>query len=110
MPTIDEEIIQNIKDKLDKLEQKINKSQTDLGDLSLKLNQINNLLKNHTHSGIETSGRLEPQVFKPNIIDASAYKVGGTAGLTGTITVRNSAGTGTCTITVVSGIITATTC
>jgi len=43
-------------------------------------------------------------------IDATSYKVGGTAGYNGTIIVRDSAGTGSCTITVTDGIITETNC
>lgn len=97
-------------ERLRDIETKVNKTEATLQDLSLKLEEILHLLKNHTHSGLETSGRLEPLTLKIITIDATAYKVSGAAGLTGTLTVRNAAGTGTCTITVVSGIITASTC
>jgi hypothetical protein len=105
MPTIEQ-----LHEKVSDLEIKINQTSNSSQDLSLKLNEILHLLKLHTHSGLETSGRLEPLTLKIITVNASAYQVSGTAGLTGTLTVRNSAGTGTCTITVVSGIITATTC
>jgi hypothetical protein len=99
-----------LQQKISDLEAKINQKNTEVADLSLKLNDVDHILRNHTHSGGETSGRLEPRILKISTINATVYQTSGTAGLTGTITVRNSAGTGTCTITVVSGIITATTC
>lgn len=40
----------------------------------------------------------------------TAYQASGTPGMSATLTVRNSAGSGTCTITVTQGLITASTC
>jgi hypothetical protein len=45
-----------------------------------------------------------------DINTSTEYRVGGTIGLSRTLTVRNSVGTGTCTITVTGGIITASSC
>ncbi len=43
-------------------------------------------------------------------VDSAGFSVSGTAGYSGTLIMRDSAGTGTCTITVSGGIITASTC
>lgn len=43
-------------------------------------------------------------------VNVTNLSVTGTPGLTATITVRNSAGSGTCALTVISGVITASTC
>jgi hypothetical protein len=56
------------------------------------------------------TGTLRPLRLLGSSVDATAYKVGGTAGLTQTINTRKADNSGTCTITVVSGLITATTC
>lgn len=50
--------------------------------------------------------------FQTGTVSAGTrYYIGGTGGLIGsTATVRNSAGTGTCTLTITGGLITATTC
>jgi hypothetical protein len=45
-----------------------------------------------------------------DINTSTTYRVGGTAGLSGTYTVRNSLGTGTCTLTYAGGVLTAETC
>ena len=103
MPQL-EELLQ---EKIDELEIKVNLKNNDIQDLSLDLNSLKGLIKNHRHQGLETIS-IEKLIKNAKYVDAKDYRISGTAGKTATLTVDK--GGGSCTITVTNGIITASTC
>ena len=113
--------IEQLTNELEELKLKINEKNNEVQDLIMKLNELQLLLKGHTHSGRESSGRIEPINFESDTINGgtinggtinatTVFQANGTNGYTGTISVRNAAGTGACNIIVNKGIITSTTC
>ena len=109
--------------------------QNKINELEARIKEYEYLLRNHKHSGKETIGLGEMTTITGDLIpmgdgmhslgrdsnkfewvrvNAISYKndifADGTKGWTGTITARNKAGDGTCTITVKKGIVTGTTC
>lgn len=105
MPAIEE----RLKDKIDELEIKINQKNTEVQDLSLELNTIKNLTKNHRHQGMETIS-IETIIKNAQYVDAKDFRISGTAGLSATISVRKGDDSGACDIVVTNGIITSHTC
>ncbi len=88
----------------------IQELQTQIDELKEKLSEKDNafeqfiaLLRNHTHSGSQSSGRLEPQNLIVKTLSPSSIIVGN--GASGSFNSEGDAET----ITVVSGIITAIT-
>jgi hypothetical protein len=58
----------------------------------------------------DNSSNIRASMTNSGFDTTQGYAANGTAGISTTITVRNSAGTGTCTITFSMGLATATTC
>jgi len=93
----------------EELEQKVSEQGIKIEELTTKLDEAVRLLEDHAHQGGETLN-LQDIIKQLASIDVKVYKSEGTAGLKQVISVRNAADSGYCTITVVNGIITATTC
>ena len=74
-------------------------------DLGKKTEEVLRLLKTHTHSGLETSGRLEPKSLKLFIVDAVKYLAGGTEPYTDGTYYFSTASGKVAYITIKSGII-----
>ncbi|MFA5197673.1 MAG: hypothetical protein WC437_04630 [Patescibacteria group bacterium] len=77
----------------------IEEAQNKITELENKASTLERLLRNHTHSGLETSGRLEPKYLIADSLIADSLKAKN--GFSGAFT--NGDGD---TVTVVSGIIT----
>lgn len=88
-----------LEEQLKELEEKILQLETKLEDLISKLEKASTLLRNHTHSGRETSA-LESLIKHAKYIDGKEFRVGGTDGRTAVYTDKNDQ-----TITVTKGII-----
>lgn len=74
--------------------------------LEKEIDILRRMLKNHTHSGLETSGRIEPADINSILINSNKYKVGGTDPETDGDYDFNTASGKVATITIKSGIIT----
>ena len=88
-------------EKLRELEQKINLKNTEVQDLSLDLNTLKGLIKNHRHQGLETIP-IETIIKNAQYVDGKEFRARGTPSIAdGTYSVV--------TITTKGGIVTAIT-
>lgn len=105
-----EEIIE----KITELEDENKKKDEEISELTEKVEKNTQLAKNHEHKGEETK-RLEDLIKRLSYVDVKELRIAGATGYSGTLTVVKSIDFGestytTCTITVVDGFITASTC
>ena len=89
---------------IEELQSLVNKLQDKIDMAEKELDIFRRILKGHTHSGLETSGRLEPKTLLVGSFSPASILVGN--GASGSFTSSNIP---VKTITVVSGIITSIT-
>ena len=95
------ELEERLKEKIDELEIKINQKNNEIQDLSLDLNTLKGLIKNHRHQGLETIP-IETIIKNAKYVDGKEFRAGGTPPIAdGTYSVV--------TITTKGGIVTAIT-
>jgi len=94
----------------------INELQQQIDELKSKLEEDNetikkqeDLIKNHFHLGGETQNIIQILKQVPSI-DVKKYKVAGTDGYNGTISVRKGDDSAACNLVFTNGILTSTTC
>ena len=94
---------------IDELKAELQKKDEVILELKNKLNELEELLRDHEHAGLGTK-RLEDLIKNVAYVDGKEFRADGTQGLTQTITVQKNDTPEYCTITIKGGIITATTC
>ena len=83
----------------DEQQLKIENLESTIESLNQQISELSRLLNKHTHSGIETSGRLQPKYLLVDTLAPSSIEVGN--GASGSFIDKNDK-----VITVVSGIVT----
>ena len=87
----------------------LNVIKIEIEEIKKENTELKRLLEDHSHLGEDTKN-IQDIIKQVANIDVKLYKSEGTAGLKQIFSVRNAADSGACSITVVNGIITATTC